>query len=186
MTILNKKRGSANVAFLACSLLLLLVASSSWARCGPTTIEDSFQKNDAVFSGTVSRIDKESGIHNQGKDSWDGLSVATVHFELDKKWKGKDEGTMIEVAIPSGEGWFICSYMTPSVGDKYVIFASRVKEIKESGDSGRLYTDYCFGNKKLDDLSEKDELFEQLDDLESEMKEENEETRHLESSYSED
>ncbi len=179
-------RDSSNLVFLVCGLLLLLDAASSWARCGPTTIEESFKSNDAVFSGTVSRIDRENVSHNQGKDGWDGLTVATVHFELDKKWKGTDEGNMIEVAIPSGEGWFICSYMSPNVGDQYVIFAGRVHDIKESGNSGRLFTDYCNGNKKHDHFQEKDELFEQLDNLESEMQAESEETRNLKNSHSVD
>lgn len=186
MRVPNTTRGSSSLVFLVCGLILLLDAASSWARCGPTTIEESFKSNEAVFSGTVSRIDRENVSHRQGKDGWDGLTIATVHFELDKKWKRIDEGKVIEVAIPSGEGWFICSYMSPAVGDQHVIFADRVHDTKESGDYGRLFTDHCNGNRKRDDLQEKDELFEQLDNLKSEMKAESEETLNQKNSHSED
>lgn len=173
MRSLKSTQKLTNSISLVCSLLLLFIAFSSWGRCAPTTVEKSFDESDYVFSGTVSQIDEQSESAGQSddSDSWNQDDLLTVHFTLDKKWKGANDNKTIAISTPSSDYWFICAIMGFSVGDNYVIFAKRVQEDEESGDSGWLYTDYCYGNKKLDDLSESKALFTQLDELQSEMQE---------------
>lgn len=161
---------------LVCSLLLLLVASGSWGRCLDKTVEESFHESDYVFSGTVSQIDeqKEHEVLSEQSDSSDRKILQTVNFAVDKRWKGAyDDDDMIAIStrtggIRSGEYYVIISpTMKFTVEDNYLIFAKRVQDDEENGDSGYLYTHVCYGNKKLDDLSESKALFAQLDKLSS-------------------
>lgn len=168
---------------LTLSLMFFLAAASSWGRCAPTTVEESFEGNDAVFSGTVSQVDvqnKNSDLSEE-TDVSNGDDMLTVHFKLNKSWKGVDGNDTIAISTPSRSYWFVCAFMNFSVGDNYVIFASRLHDTEESGDSERLYTDYCEGNKELEDSSSTQALFEQLDNLKSEMQVESEEADDLES-----
>ena len=173
---------------LACSLLLLFVASSSWGRCDTPTIEESFDESDFVFSGTVSQIDEQN--ENEKRLESD-MVLLTVQFTLDKKWKGTGDNSTIEVTARSDysrshDYYVVSGSLKFSVGDNYLIFAKRIQDFEESDDSEQLYTAYCDGNKKLDDLTEKQALFEQLGRLQSEMQEGSEEEHVQESQVQEE
>lgn len=176
MDILNVKKSLSSNASLACSALLLLFALSSWARCAIPTVEEDFQANDVVFAGTVSAVDDKE--EEQSKESVQSSEDATltVHFKLDKKWKGVD-GDTIAITTPSSDYGFICAIMRFSVGDRYVIFANTQQDTSGSDVSEHYYTDGCSANKKLDDSSVTEGLFKQLDALKSNMQMENEEVR---------
>lgn len=162
-------------------LLLFLEASSSWARCFIPSVEESFKESAFVFSGTVSRVDKEEQTQNSGKNELSWSALETVTFDVDKTWKGVSKSNSIGITTPSNNYAFICAVMGLSVGDKFLIFARKAATEKESDDSDSLYTDRCQPNKRLDDDSETAALFEQLDALRSELTEESEETPDEES-----
>ena len=168
---------------LVCSLLLLIVASSTWGRCETPTIEESFDESDFVFSGTVSQIDEQD--ENEKKVESD-MVMLTVHFTLDKKWKGTGDNNTIEVTARSDysrthDYHVISGSLKFAIGDNYLIFAKRIQDFEESDDPEELYTAYCYGNMKLDELSESKALFAQLEELQSKMQEESEEVHDEES-----
>ena len=183
MNSLNSTKKLTDAVSLVCSLLILIVASSTWGRCDTPTIEESFDESDFVFSGTVSQIDEQD--ENDKKVESD-MVMLTVHFTLDKKWKGTSDNNTIEVTAPSDysrshDYYVISETLKFSVGDNYLIFAKGIQDFEESDDSAELYTAACYGNKKLDDLSDSKALFAKLDRLQSKMREESKEKHDQES-----
>jgi hypothetical protein len=108
----------------------------------PPPPEDALEEADAVFSGEVVEI-----IENQ--KLFGGSYGKTVHFKVDKAWKGTDESEMV---ITTGNNGGDCGFSFEK-GQKYLVYGSASNMYVE----GTLSTTICHRTTELagatDDLN---------------------------------
>jgi hypothetical protein len=128
------------------SLLFSLVSIPSFPSvsyacscAGPPTVEEEFQRANAVFSGEVVEL-----IEQKDKN---GLMTKKALFEVDKIWKGKSQSQKI---ITTGFGGGDCGYEFQP-GDKYLVYAHYSSMY---GDGDDLVTIICDGTKSLKSAEE--------------------------------
>lgn len=105
----------------------------------PPPPEDALNKADAVFSGEVLEI-----VEN--KKFFGGSYGRTVHFKVDKNWKGTNES---ETAITTGYDGGDCGYSFEK-GQKYLVYASASNMYVP----GTLSTTICHRTTELTNATE--------------------------------
>lgn len=112
----------------------LVDPSPAWAcSCAPTSVQQSLDRADAVFTGTVTRSDR----NGYGADA-----QLELRFDVSRVFKGQVYDDQVLFTAPDGGG---CG-LEAEVGSSWLIFATTVYD--GSGDQlvSHLTSDLCSGS----------------------------------------
>ena len=125
-----------------------LLIQQAWA-CScvpPPSVEESFKSTDAVFTGTVMKIEQEfdTTVNDHGDTIVLFGQVKTVTIKLDTDYKSTNTKKGAIITIKTASNSAACGYYFQK-GKKYIVYAYTNKE------DGMLSTNLCTRTKQYDE-----------------------------------
>lgn len=109
---------------------------------GPETVEAALQSKSHIFAGTVTKIDKRSGLRLPWGSYFSGDPVS-ITFHVTEVWKGGPES---QLTVRTAMGSESCGIETFQVGQPYLVYAHKY--------NGELSTNICERTKPLASAAE--------------------------------